>query len=217
MRDWQWMLPIVLFVVYIINALLNKERPPAPRGLAPTSRTGGSLPPAPRPVSRDVGLRVPQPSPARPPERRSSSGDEVVVITSDTLRGNRPGQLPRLGSVTPQRRQVRPRTASSTGGTKRPEPTPDRPVRGWVSQSLSQTSVSQHIDRPLDVRPLTELQSAPNLSGQPSAVVNTEGLGPASAAEIRRSMASPSTLRDALILSELLQPPLVLRGRRPRA
>jgi hypothetical protein len=209
-NHFELILPIVIAVIYLINAVVNKEKAPPTRGLAPTSRTGGSLPPAPRPPAREPALRVPQPTVQRPSSQRRPGQPEEIVVISDLSRGGRP-QPARPAPSSPQRRAGRTRGGPSASSPRPPDAAPEKAVRGWVSQTVSQT-----IDRPLDLRPLTETQSIGGtaLSAQTTSVSFTSAPEISSTADFRRMIADPASIRDALILSELLQPPLVLRNRR---
>jgi hypothetical protein len=210
MEHWiQFLIPLAFGVVWVINALMNKETTPPPRGLSPSTRTGGTLPPAPRPTPRDAPQRFSQPQPPLPTTTRRSVEDDIIVISGDSNRPIRPQSRPTAASA--QRRPARTKAAQPAPAQRRPEPVPDRSLGTKVSQSVSQT-----IDRPLELRPLSETMSAAGASGSASQAIAPTAVPNPASVEIRRLFSSPGNLRNAFILSELLQPPPSMRVRRSR-
>jgi hypothetical protein len=80
---------------------------------------------------------------------------------------------------------------------------------------------SGQFNRHLELNPLTKMQaplSAPvsqEVAATPYAPPMSASLSALSSNEIRLLLNTPAKLREAIVLNELLQPPLCLRGTRP--
>jgi len=80
-------------------------------------------------------------------------------------------------------------------------------------------SLSQNRGKPLDLSPLTSNltslgSSSLRVASAAAAVMPNEERPALEAADVRRMLADRPKLREVAILSELLQPPVSLRGRR---
>ncbi len=122
--------------------------------------------------------------------------------------------------IAPQRRGARGRAPAGTASTAqgRSEPEPQRVLSEQLSQSLALQKT-----KPLEITPLATpiaplARPAAGVSATlQSSVRPLSSPGPAvTSAAIRRLLASPAQLREIAVLSEILQPPLALRARRPR-
>ena len=210
---WRLVVPGILLLIWAVNQLFNKElNPGANRLPAPGPRPNG-LPPAPRPMERLVTPQQPpqmEPQPRHDPTMRFGAqttterrgNDEVLFIRAEPQRSpTRPGP-PR-----PAPRQVRPKPPAPPA--KRPDTVASRSQMVGVSQS-----VNQSIKLVGDVGQMTVAQSLAVDQGASAAVARDPGMGePAALDALRRSLADPTRLREAWIISELLKPPVALRGR----
>jgi hypothetical protein len=107
----------------------------------------------------------------------------------------------------------------------RPKPAPVAPpkpapiVTTRIGLGNVNQSVNQQITRPLAIEPLT----APLASATARPVASTAsrpvdlGAPPITPGSLAASLVDPRRLREALVLNEILQPPLALRGRMGRA
>ncbi len=153
----------------------------------------------PRPIPRP---QMPGPRPTPPVSTRfgtstSRPGEDVLVI-----RDNRPAD-PRSG--TSSRRGSRGKPASPTTAAAEAS----RPRQRNLGPDIS----------PMGNRSVLGL-SAMSLTqghGESGRVTVAEDLsGPAGAEALARSLRQPARLREAFLLNEILQPPVAMRGPRPR-
>ena len=162
--------------------------------------------------------------PTRPaPGRGLGANDGIVILESDSraaqpAAGGVAGSLlgAARGRAASSRRGSRGRSTASTGPTKPVEPGRPRALTSLVTQSMAQKR-----NRPLEITPLsgplapinsplTEISSGAKIE-HPGSLDSP----PAFTGESLRSMLGNATkLREAALLTELLQPPLALR--RPR-
>ncbi|QEH32876.1 hypothetical protein OJF2_13610 [Aquisphaera giovannonii] len=214
--------------------------PPRPFGPAEPARQGGGLA---RPLEDAGGWKTVDAdpralAPRRLPPRTAPGGldDAIVYIENDpsgsrtTSRplsagtGGLPATSPSRGARGGQaRRGARTRSAGGNLDPRRAAaPETQRPLTDQVQQSLARKKA-----RPLEIvplstpltplsQPLTE-QSSENVPRSPLAV----GVSPSSdpmftGAQVLAMLAGPARLREAVLLAEILQPPLALRPRRPR-
>ncbi len=200
-------MPLAFLAIWALTALFNREG-----NSVPAARTG----PPPNPYGPRPGIppRVP-PATDRPPALRwgpqavapntpRAGGDDDIVI----LEGPR---LTRTVVPRPQRR-VRPKPTPPVA----PKPAPIISTRigmGNVSQS-----VNQQIVAPLTIEPLTSQVSAVVTS--PTVTTAAKPLGPdrspLAALGIGRALSDPQRIREAIIVNEILRPPLALRGKNRR-
>ena len=198
-------IPGIFLLIWAVNQLFNKElNPGANRLPAPGPRQGG-LPPAPRPMDRSA---PPQP---RDPTMRFGTqatterrgNDEVLVIRSEPIRPQ----------ATPQARPGAPRPAARPRQAAAPARKPDTVASRSQMTGVSQ-SVSQSIKLVGDVGQLTVAQSLAVDAGASAATAQDPSLAGSAALDgLRRVLANPTRLREAWMLSEILKPPVALRGR----
>jgi len=208
---------------------------PSPLGRSTSVNPGGYAETAGRPSGgmpvRSPSGRWAEPSaagPARPAHGRGVANDEIVVIESD-VRGSRP--LSGTSSLSPSAAAARnprgsqPRRASRGRATSNANP--NRPAEQGQPRALTNQvtqSMALKKNRPLEISPL---DTPPTPFGIPLSHLATSALReqpkswdvpPAfDSAALRTMLASKNKLREAALLSEILQPPLALRPRsRPR-
>lgn len=223
----QFIVPLTFLAIWALTSLFNREaqplpprsgRPPGPPGPRPA---GAPMPPRP-PVRRS------EPSPNAPPTRwqpANSSGrpvrprqpsrleDDIVILDSEPKRPPVPPPPPPRagGGVSSPRRTGRNRSTPAQQAKR-----PDSATPRALSASLAQESAAQ-MSRPLELNPLAGINTP--LSTQQShdvaestwtTIPSTSSNSPAKLLAV-----TPEKLREAIILNELLQPPLALRRRRP--
>jgi hypothetical protein len=200
MQNNEWfrlIVPGALFLIWIVNQLLNKELKPNPAdrpvGIGP--RPGGP-PPTPRTSPRDPRdptMRFTTTPTARPGPIRSAADDEVIVIRAEP---------PRF-----------PERATNSGPPKRParqKKPAARPAEPAKARTLS-SGVSQKLNSPLDQQSLVDEPTSLSLS-MPPAVSTGLGISPSpTAVELLKTFGSQQALREAFLINELLQPPLSMR------
>lgn len=206
--------PAIFLVFWVLNQLFGQENKAAPapaKGQPLGPRPPGRMPPAPRPstapVVRDPTLRWPSPSESGgvSVRRPTPSGAEEILII-------RPEAPPRPGGGGTSARRPK---ANSSAGAKRAEPAKARPLISAVAPSTAQ-GLDQS-SGPVSPAP-TSASAAKTAAASPAApMVTTQGpVASPSLSGLLLAARSPSQLRDAIILSELLQPPVALRTPRRR-
>jgi hypothetical protein len=180
--------PAFFLVLWALNQLLNKEGTPQPqpRPGGLGPRPGGALPPAPRPAERP---RTAAAGPARPaPARVGPPGrdDDIVILRSES---------------------VRPAPGARTN-------------RGRAARAGKPKAAAEVVPRQTDGRSLTTV--APSVAPSAAAAPASQGtllIGvPArlTGQDIRRALGSLDRVREAILINEVLQPPVSRRGpRRP--
>ncbi len=195
--------PLAFLAIWALTALFNREGntlpartpgPPNPYGPRP-----GIPPRIAAPTERPPALRWGPQGGAQPTPR--AGGDDDIVI----LEGPR---MTRTVVPRPSRR-ARPRPTPPVA----PKPAPIISTRigmGNVTQSVNQQLVV-----PLTIEPLTSQVSAVVTS--PAVTTAAKSVDPAksplSALGLGGSLTEPQRLREAIVISEILRPPLALRGR----
>jgi hypothetical protein len=212
--------PLILLAIWALSSLFRNEAKPQPGGHALGPRPGGPLhPPGARPgarpgtaMSRDPAMRWGNPPgteglPRRPPGRPN---EEILIIRSETNRGGRP-PAPRPGpGSAPPKRGTRSKAAPATAA-KRSEPTSARPA---VDQPGS--LVSQHVEQTIEGQSLSNTTRA---NAAADAVTALYDARPKSANrtplyDLQSLVGSAEELRKAIIVNEVLQPPVAMRNRR---
>lgn len=220
----QFIVPLTFVAIWALTSLFNREAQPLP-----SRSTGRPVPPdLPKPPARPMAPRGPEAPPREPPMRwgpstseaanrpavrRTSTklDDDVLIIRSE------PTTTPqRLSVEAPRRRSARPRPGTSPAPS-RPEPTP---IQSALSQSLVRDSPLLNT-RPLEIDQLALPPTITNAHTVGPAAATTAASRPAAVfaltgANFLNLVGSSSRLREAVLLSELLQPPLALRPRRNR-
>jgi hypothetical protein len=230
----QFIVPLTFLAIWALTSLFNREAqplPPRPGGRplgAGGPRPGGpALPP--RPPARgpeslslpgDPTLRWPSPAAAdRPALRRPESlpDDDLLIIRSEPARPSTPAP-PRPGGAAPQRRAPRGR-APAPASPKRAEPALARTLSGTSGQGIA-PQVNRHLElAPLTKEPTIAAAAAAPI-GSPATVTTTPPVVRSplllAGVDLRSYLGSPTKLREAVILFEVLQPPLARRGPRNR-
>ena len=214
----QYIVPLTLMAIWALTSLFNRESQSLPPRTARTPGPGqgganrsGIGPQTTRTYS------TPRPT-AQPyePARRTGTGasrstDDDIVILEDNNR--RPGaQIHRITAPS-ARRTNRARAASQPAKPARPDHAQTLELSGKIVQSIA-----SEVAQPRTLSPLS-LPSSPLLSPTTSdvgkqsllaATLPTEGFNPI---DFRTLIGSQVRLRESLIMSEILQPPLAMRPR----
>lgn len=195
---------VFLLTAWAILQVLSKESPPTPMKTQPGGARPGGLPPAPR---------LPDRGPARSAQaggsfRNAEPSDEIIILSAETLRHPAP-VTPRAGGGARPRTTKRPKSSSQGASGAREEIARTKTLGGSVTQNLVQTLEKSEPLLPLAIgtSPLLAMSSE---SARPS--VQVEPVPPP--VDLATALGSQSRVREALILNELLQPPLALRNRR---
>jgi hypothetical protein len=193
----------------------------APSGAA---RYVGAVDRSSRPVELMPGSRWSSPGGAdreRPDAERKPRAEEGILALESEARGafsgSGSGTLPSRGGRAPSsRRGSRGRSVSQAGAAKSAEPGKPRALSALVNQALNDQK-ARHLEIaplavplvPIDV-PLAQSisSSVTNLAPRSQPTPSVTGK------EIRARLKTPSSLREVAILSEILQPPVSLRGPR---
>jgi hypothetical protein len=222
--------PLTFLAIWAVTSILNRETRPQPgrpmQGLGPRpgggggGAGGGGLPTAPgmrpaeRPgtaLSRDPALRWGNPPGVQstPPSRPIGRRDEEILVIGPEHRADRL-PAPRPGaSAAPPKRTARAKAAPTTAA-KRAEPTATRARVGSTA-----TSVQQQL-APLDSASLSGTPTANAASQAATAVYDARPKSATTAPlfDLRSLVGSRDELRKAIIVNEVLQPPVALRKRR---
>jgi hypothetical protein len=191
----QILVSLGILALWALTSLLSRETQPLPARPARPQPNGG---PRPGPIKF---------SETDPRTARSLSSSSLAAP---------PGGPAARGSRSPVRRGVRGRSTSGPATAKTTESGQPRRLSSQINQSMAQAA-----NRPLEIAPLeiplSSLSSTlmPLSSRATLAPSSFQSVAPALDAKTAREMfRSPEKLREITILSELLRPPLALRGRR---
>jgi hypothetical protein len=208
------LLPALFFAAWALNQIVNRESQGQARRAADSDPSGfdRSNPLGPRPVPPDRAGVVPNRprvanATAPGPEVRARE-DEILIIQSETLR-------PRMQGSPKSRKQAN-RGKAPGGSPRRGESDTKRVISNHLA-----SDVTRGIEQTLQVRPLfdpaTSLSSGGSISSEANAPVLGIGviLAP-SLAEVRANLTDPRKIRQAVIVNEILRPPLALRRHAPR-
>ena len=220
---FQFIVPLTFFAIWALTSLFNREAQPLPprsgRPLGPNGpRPMPPAPPdAPRQVERgaDRSQRDPTmrwskpPAPERQPVRRQASSDD---LDNDVLRipaePARRAPSPRAGEGSAPRRAARSRPAP-LAPPKRPEPSQasalSRSMEHDVALPVNRRLVLDSMPESLADATATDMGLSAPLPARPADLPPTSGI------DLRQMLTSPSNLHQAILLNELLQPPLALR------
>jgi hypothetical protein len=236
---FQVIVPLTFLAIWVLTSLFNREAQPLP------PRTGRPLPPGGPgtglgasggmaatargdaakgdPALRWASQSAPNRTGTRPPAGRP---DDEIVIIDETRRPGTSGPTFAPGSAVvrtsgggPARRGGRVRGAS-TPVPKRPEAAPQRALSGSVKAPLAST---QLMARSLELSPLvmpaspfvaTDQRDIARVVSEPPRPPDSPA--PASlGGELRLVKITAAQLRESILMTEILRPPLALRGRRP--
>ena len=221
MNNWDALIrlivPLSFMAIWALTSLFNREakirpearpmpRPhPGPltglRSAEPTLRWSS----APNPGSTAPGGSTP---PRRPPTRVGGD-DGIVILSSDNNQPDRGGKGRPLGNPSSRR----PSKGKPVVPPRPVEPTTTRPRLAGVSQNVNQHLTHTNIEMvPLAAMPPIVGMPSLGLSAAPTVAPDTIGVSPRSAAAL--ALADPKRIREALILNEILLPPVSMRTRR---
>jgi hypothetical protein len=222
---FQFIVPLTFLAIWALTSLFNREAPPLPQRVGrpqppggPGSGPGGAVVRS-EALNRDPSLRWAPPAGSdRPGVRRAGRPDDEILIIEENRRPaaqsptNAGATRPAAGSGA--RRGSRPRPAAPA--PKRPEPTASRPLSGTLAPSNAMTPMARH----LDLNPLN-LPASPLMPSDPRDLARTISEPTRQASrpalvwdDYKLLVSTPSKLREAVLVSEILQPPLSLRRRR---
>jgi hypothetical protein len=209
----KFMVPLAFLAIWALTALFTREAKPLPgRIQAPPN------PYAPRPASAPNLTRTtpversqptirwsPQGTPA-PVPRAGGNDDDIVILES--TRQVRPG--------TNQGRGVAPARRSRSKPAPPAKPAPVAPPK-LAGTGVSQ-SVNQQLSSSMPIAPLTVQHSPTIVQSVASSVQRDEGSDIAlhRLGAIRAMLYDPARLREAILINEMLQPPVALRKRARR-
>jgi hypothetical protein len=219
----QFIVPLTFLAIWALTSLFNREAQPLPprtgrAPIPPGPRPGGGFSTAPQPADlrpeaagRDPNVRWGNANGRRTPGRLD---DGIVILESET---RRTPTNPSVRSVSaPPKRSARPKPAVVP--PERPEP----PTHHILH---STTGLPHQMGHPLDVHlqgsthtPLLRAsqdlaRTQPPVNEVPQALTRPESIS----FDVRAALVSPSKLREAFILNEIIQPPIAARRSRPRA
>lgn len=205
-------IPALFLLAWALNQVLNKEvRPaPPPRGPVPDPFRN-RLPPAQRPAAGTLLERLERTAPPPPrPSPALNPGQEFVIIETESRPSRSPSAAPTPSRAGRRNRNPkRSQQGGSSGGSS--------PKKG-DSQDRNRQSGIGNLATGLTSAPVNvPLAGIGNLSAgaanlDPPEVVRNPALG-----TLRDAIASPERIRQAILLNEILQPPIALRrSRRPR-
>ena len=228
---FQFIVPLTFLAIWALTSLFNREAQPLPGrtgrpqppggpgkgmgtgGTSTTSRTEGT--------NRDPSLRwssttAGERSTAR---RAADRPDDAILIIEETRRGSGPSSSsPSIRSNAAPGSKRTNRTRSAPAGS------PKRAELGGTLRALSGSLSSsvpmpQHMSRTLEMDPLA-MPHSPLMASTPSNLSRT--IAEATKMpdrpipvtdDFRLLLNSPAKLREAIIVNEILQPPLSMRRR----
>ena len=211
-----FIVPLGFLAIWALTAIFNRDanlparnpnahNPYAARPV-PTAR-----PVPPRPLETSPPLRqtqppirwAPQDSPPRRAPQATGNDDDIIIIEAPRP-ASKPNQGKGVGST--RRGRQKPSTASKSTPSVQP-----RAGFEGVAQNVNQQLTSS-----LALSPLSEqagpssVQSVGTASAMPMSSTNPR----ARTLSIMAALSDPARVREAMLVNELLQPPLSLRGRR---
>jgi hypothetical protein len=201
-------LPLTFFAIWAIASLFSRENRPAPRPAQPFSPRAGGFPPPPgqRPNSRPGQVTL-----ANDPSGRFGNPggigtrDEILIIRPE------PQRTPvRTGAASAQPRRPAKARAAPAPAPKRAEPKPNRGLSGLSGHGVSQQIASQPIEA-MRVTGVTSGLTQPSSAGPATASPRPPSDSPTDPLHLFNSR---DKVRAAIILSEILQPPVSMRQRR---
>jgi hypothetical protein len=219
---YQFLVPLTFLAIWALTSLFNREAQPLPPRSGRAPGPNGPRPAAdgtshwrPELSQRESTISRPSTSGASNSSTARSGGvrpeDEIRIIDSEPRRSS-PMPKPRVAPPA-ARRGVKPR-GQTPSVSKKAESSSSRSMGTLMSRSMAADmgTPKSLISLSLPPSPLLSDFSveAPGTdesrarAAQPIAI---------NAIEVRKLAASPARIRESFILSELLQPPLALRGR----
>jgi hypothetical protein len=206
----KFMVPLAFLAIWALTALFTREAKPLPgRIQAPPNPYAPRPAPAPG-MTRTTTVERPQPtlrwSPpgnTAPVPRAGGNDDDIVILES--TRQVRPGSNQGRGVAPARRSRSKPAPAA------KPAPVaPPKFASGGVSQS-----VNQQLSSSMPITPLSIQNSPTIVQSVASSVQRDEGSDIAlhRLVAIKAMMTDPARLREAILINEMLQPPVALRKR----
>ena len=202
--------PLTFLAIWAITSLFNRESKTAPPARSTTNPPGFGPRPG-EPAMRWSPPANPRPGGQPATARRVPMGDDdIMVIPSDGSRGGRATPIKPTTSLL-NRRGTKGRPAAAP--VTRAEPVSTRTKLAGVSQNVNQHLTSVSIDMaPLTAMPASATSMSMSLATAPS--VAAVAYHAPLVTLLSAALADPVRLREAIIISEILQPPLALRGKR---
>jgi hypothetical protein len=209
-------LPLTFIAIWAIASLFSRDNRAvagrAAQGAGP--RPGGPRPGGPGatdPAARWAGQQAPvRGAPVTRPGQNPAR-EEILIIRQEPSRPPaRPAPAPAAQGA---RRQARARPAQQAA-PRRPDPAPPRSTLGAMT---GMGGVQQQIAKPVEMARLKGVQSnlAEQSSSNESSVASARpAAGPTPGASLVRQLAASDKLREVVILSEILRPPITVRARR---
>ncbi len=206
------LVPAIFLILWALNQIFNKEGTPArsrPGTGGPLGPRPGGLPPAPRPLDRSIATgREPSRPSTPPPGGSRARDDEIVIIQSETTR---PLTSPRPTNGASGARRATSRTRSGRPPASRP-PADSSPVnrsKPPSSASLFEVPPSPATSMGITVPPSTTGRPGENTNLSTPLLIGVDP--PITASSIAESLKRRATIREAILINELLNPPLSLR------
>jgi len=204
---FQLILPLLGLGLWALTVIFRRDVQPNPPGARRTSESGGPRPQ--QPFSPRPPERRPVPASQARPENRNRPVDRdtgIVIIETETRR-------PVSGNAT--RAPVGKAAKSKGAGAKKKGETPTpRALSSSVAKSMHPLD-----NRPMDLKPLAPVhapllsQEAHNLTQTAEVLSQSPSPHRVEQIDLRRLLSTHSKIRENLIISELLGPPLALRPR----
>jgi hypothetical protein len=221
----QFIVPLTFLAIWALTSLFNREAHPLPQRVGRPQPPGGPGLGAGATVrsealAREANLRWASPTSLDPRVVRRPTGrsDEEILIIEETRRpssssGNAPSQRASTGGGARRGGRARPVAPAP----KRPEPAAaPRPLSGTLS---SPASMGAPMNRPLELNPLS-VPASPLMASDPRDLARTvaEPTRPTTRPaqfgdDYKLLVSTPAKLREAILVSEILRPPLALRRR----
>jgi len=211
---WKAIVPLTFLAIWALTALFNRDAKPLPSRTQSSNNPYGPRPtpatpsPRPAPVDRTPPIRwAPSTTSSTTTPRAGGNDDDIVILESSrTVRPN-----PTKG-VSPTRR-AKPKTPQTSRTAENPAVSTRAGLAG-VSQS-----VNQHITKTLTLQPLSESSIATPVQSVTAAIASRSidvGDVKRGLAGVAAAFSDPKRLREAIIVNEILKPPIALRGRSRR-
>lgn len=207
----QFVVPLLFFALWALTSLFNRENVAQPPRTGRPFEPGGPRPQPPF-AQRTPDRRPTTLGESRAESSRATDRDAGIIILETETRRPTAGSPQRSGNA---KRPARGKTAPAASAKRTEKPTP-RALSSSVAQSMN--PLESH---PVDLRPLTSTNT-PLLTSDVQQIsltaLNPQIAASASGMDVRQLISSPSRIRDAFIVSEILGPPVSRRNApaRPR-
>ena len=203
----KYLVPFSFLAIWAITSLLNRETKPAP-ARRPIGDRPGSL--GNRPGEPTLRWGAPNSSGSSARDRRTTLGtdDDIVILSSDDARLSRPPR-PKPNPPATTRRTARTRPQSRPARVPQAAPTPS--LVSGVNQSINQQLATS-----IDLAPLPSIDR--NLAAEtiPAGLPPPPSAAPVPGVRLAALLTDPERVREALLIREILGPPVSLRPRADR-